>query len=484
MTSNRSTSQPPPSDRQFLDDLDDAIFSFREIQAEMNYKQAQDSLRSLVGHFDLTARERTGLENDLDRLTRMLDKLDRAVVQIAAFGLVGRGKSSLLNALVGREVFEVGPLHGVTREIDSADWHLTQEPLERGDRSILRATFPSIGHSQIQLIDTPGIDEVDGRTREILARQVAERADLILFIIAGDLTKVEYNALKRLREVGKPMLLVFNKIDQYPEADRLAIYSKIRDERVRQLLSPEEIVMVAAAPSAIVATRKKDGSIKSQRRPSSPQIQELKLKILDILHREGKSLVALNTMLYANEVNEKVLERKLTLRDRAADSLIGRGVTIKATAVALNPVTAVDLLTGATIDVALIVSLSQLYGLPMTHASAVNLLQKIALSMGGIGASELLAALGLSGLKGLLGLSVPATVGGAIGPYVSVAIAQASVAGVSTYAIARAAKTYLANGASWGPDGPKAVVARILDSLDETSILNRIKEELSAKLGR
>ncbi|MFP4008772.1 MAG: DUF697 domain-containing protein, partial [Spirulinaceae cyanobacterium] len=113
----------------------------------------------------------------------------------------------------------------------------------------------------------------------------------------------------------------------------------------------------------------------------------------------------------------------------------------------------------------------------------VQLLRKIALSMGGISASELLATLGLSGLKGLLGLSIPATGGVSLIPYLSVAIAQGSVAGVSSYAIGNITKTYLANGASWGPDGPKAIVSRILDSLDETSILNRIKEELSAKLG-
>ncbi len=68
-------------------------------------------------------------------------------------------------------------------------------------------------------------------------------------------------------------------------------------------------------------------------------------------------------------------------------------------------------------------------------------------------------------------------------PYLSVAITQASVAGVSSYGIGQVAKTYLANGATWGPDGPKAVVSRILASLDETSILNRIKAELVAKLG-
>jgi hypothetical protein len=59
---------------------------------------------------------------------------------------------------------------------------------------------------------------------------------------------------------------------------------------------------------------------------------------------------------------------------------------------------------------------------------------------------------------------------------------QAGVAGFSSYAIGQVTKTYLANGASWGPDGPKAVVTRIIESLDETTIMGRIKEELQEKL--
>jgi hypothetical protein len=45
-------------------------------------------------------------------------------------------------------------------------------------------------------------------------------------------------------------------------------------------------------------------------------------------------------------------------------------------------------------------------------------------------------------------------------------------------------KAYLANGATWGPDGPKAVVSQILSTLNETSILNRIKDELLIKVRR
>lgn len=466
------------------EDLQQAIISFEEIQAEINYKHAQDALHGIVHQLDLTPTEQHGLESEIDHLVTLLDKLDQSRIQIAAFGMVGRGKSSVLNALLGQDVFECGPLHGVTRSIETANWEVTQESIGNTNQDIVRVAFPVVGNASIQLVDTPGIDEVDGKTREALAHQIAKQSDLILFVIAGDITKVEYEALSQLRDVGKPMILVFNKIDQYPEADRHLVYRKIRDERVKQLLSPNEIVMVAASPLVAHAVRQSDGSLKMQRHRGKAQIEELKLKILEILHREGKSLIALNTMLYADEVNEQVVARKMAIRAEAANQVISKAVMTKAFAIALNPVTVLDLFTGAIIDVAMILALSRLYGIPMTQQAAIRLLQKIAFSMGGISASELLASFGLSSLKGILGLSAPATGGISLAPYLSVAITQAGVAGVSSYAIGQVTKTYLANGASWGPDGPKAVVTRILESLDEASILNRIKAELTARLGK
>lgn len=478
----KSDSEPINKEKGQNDELDEVIFTFEEITAEINYKQAQDSLRSIVQQIDLTAEEQSGLESEINYLTAMLDKLEQSVVQIAAFGMVGRGKSSVLNALLGENVFQTGPLHGVTRTIGSANWELTEESLGNSDQEILRVSLPSSEQASIQLVDTPGIDEVDGETRELMAHQIAKQADLILFIIAGDITKVEYNALSRLREVGKPMLLVFNKIDQYPATDRAAIYNTICSDRVKELLTPEEVVMVAASPLERRGVRQADGSIRVKTQQGTPQVQELKGKILEILHHEGKSLVALNTMLYADEVNEQILQRKLEIRSEAAEALIWKAVMTKAVAVALNPVTVLDLFTGAVVDVAMILALSRLYGIPMTQSAAIALLQKIAISMGGISASEVLTTLGLSSLKGLLGLSTSVTGGASLIPYVSVAITQAGVAGVSSYAIGHVSNTYLANGASWGLDGPKAVVKNILDSLDEESILNRIKGELQSKL--
>lgn len=465
-------------------ELEKTLLSFEEITDELNYRKAQNSLRSLISNLDLTAEEQSGLESEIERLTQMLDKLEQSVVQIAAFGMVGRGKSSVLNALVGQDIFPTGALHGVTRTIDTADWKLTPEQIAHTSENLQRLTITGSQGGEIQLIDTPGIDEVNGEARETLACDLAQRVDLILFIVSGDITQVEYRALAKLREAGKPMLLVFNKIDQYPEADRIAIYQKIKEERVRELISPDEIIMVAASPIEVRGVKDHTGKLKVQRIRGDSQIESLKLKIIELLEREGMSLLALNSMLFADQVNEQLLQRKLVIRDRAANILINRGMMVKAMAVALNPVTAFDLFSGAVIDVGIILSLSRLYGITMTQSGAVQLLKNIALSMGGISASELLATLGLSSVKGLLGLTIPATGGLSFAPYLSVAIAQGGVAGVSSYAIGQVTKTYLANGASWGEQSPKVVVQKILDSLDEKSILNRIKTELRAKLNR
>lgn len=154
----------------------------------------------------------------------------------------------------------------------------------------------------------------------------------------------------------------------------------------------------------------------------------------------------------------------------------------KAVAIAVNPVTVLDLFSSAVIDGAMILTLSRLYGISMTQQGAIELLQKILISMGGVTATELLGILGLGSLKGFLGLAAPATGGASLLPYMTIALTQAGIGGVASYSIGQVSKTYLANGATWGPDGPKAVVDRILASLDEASILNRIKDELKAKL--
>ncbi|MFN6185344.1 MAG: dynamin family protein, partial [Microcystis sp.] len=169
----------PSLDRAWnTEDLEQALRGVGTIQEELNYNQARNSLSKLVDRLDLTSIEKIGLEAEIDHLVALLEKLDRSLIQIAAFGLVGRGKSSILNALVGQEIFTTGPLHGVTRTIKGVNWQLSSDDTFP---NLARLTLNGQGNAQVQLLDTPGIDEVDGQTREILACQVAQQVDLILF---------------------------------------------------------------------------------------------------------------------------------------------------------------------------------------------------------------------------------------------------------------------------------------------------------------
>jgi hypothetical protein len=476
----------PPADletwSEVEENLEHIIGTFQNLQDDLNYRRAREALEDLVSRIDLGPRERTGLDSALHNLTGLMDKLEHTVVHIAVFGLVGRGKSTLLNALLGQDIFATGPTHGVTQTVEGTTWSVSHEVVGDDTPDVLRVSLQSMGNSRIELIDTPGLDEVGGATREAMARRIAEQVDLILFVIAGDISRVEYDALVTLRQASKPIVLVFNKVDQYPQADRQTIFNTLKDERLRGLISPDEIVMTAASPLVVKAVPQADGQMNHDLVRGQPQIDALKLKILDILQREGKALIALNTLLYAEAVSGEILQRKQEICDRIAEDTIWNGVMIKALAIALNPITMADLFSGAIIDVSLILTLSRLYGLPMTQPGAIKLLRQIAFGLGGMSMGELVVSLGLSSLKGVLGASSVATGGLALAPYIPVALTQAAIAGGFTYSIGQITKTYLINGASWGPDGPRAVVQSILDNLDETSILNRIKDELKAKL--
>jgi len=453
---------------------------FAQLTDDLKYEQAIASVTTLISKLDLSKRERASLKTDINHLHGILKKLENEVVHIAVFGMVGRGKSSLLNALVGQQIFSTGPIHGVTQQAESIHWDTNI--YGNVPENVYKATLAGQQASRVELIDTPGIDEVGGDERQAIAQKIAHQADLILFVIAGDLTQLEYDALSELRQAGKPILLVFNKADQYPEGDRQQILTAIKEDRLADLLPESNIVTAAAAPLITRATRDADGKLSQSIERGKPDISDLKLKVLEILQREGKALVALNTLLYADEINEQVVAQKLTLRDRAADDTIWKITLTKSVAVALNPLMVVDLLGGAAVDIALIIALAKIYDLEMTQKGAAELLRKIAVAMGGLTLSELAVSFGLSGLKSVLAAASIPTGGLTATPYVSVALTQAAVSGVSTYAIAQVTKTYLANGATWGNNSPKIVVAKILDDLDEDSIMSQIRAELAEKL--
>lgn len=423
------------------------------------------------------------LKADLEQLSISLNKLESNVARVAVFGLVSRGKSAVLNALLGQKVLPTGPLNGVTRSPQSIVWSPYGTDSQKTNRS---------QSLQIELIDTPGLDEIDGQTRAEMAQAIARQADLILFVVAGDITRTEYQALCELRQAQKPLLLVFNKIDLYPEQNRQAIYQSLQrlagtraqGETLQRLLSTNEIVLVAADPAPVqVRVEQPNAKATYEWETPPPQVDRLKEKILEILSQEGRALMALNALVQVRDAETRLASQIIEVHQSEAEDLIWKFVRYKAIAVAANPFAVLDVFGGVVSDLAMIRALAELYGLPVTRHEAGKLWKTILLSSG----SLLLTEIG-SGLILGVGKSAAAAAAGVdssngITAYLGTAIAQAGFAGFGAYAVGKATQIYLERGCSWGPQGANTVIQELLKQLDVNTITYRIRQDLSEKLG-
>lgn len=415
--------------------------------------QMRRSLEAMLEDPKIPATVREALEPEYAELKVMLDKIEHGHVHIGVFGRVSVGKSSLLNALMGQPKFSVSPLHGETKNAQTSD------PVEIAD-------------GQVFFIDTPGIDEIAGETREQLARDVAERCDLLLFCVEGDLTATELTALRSLLKASRPLLLVLNKADRYTQDEQRALLQRLQ-EHSAGLIAPDNVVMASADPAErIYLETLPGGTERETRRQPSADIEALKERLWHVLERDGKALVALNAGIFAGKVSDEIAQRITAIKRQAASSMIRRYCLAKGAAVALNPVPVTDLAAAAALDVTMVYHLSHVYGLPMTRSEAGKLVAMIftqlALLMGTVWAMHLLS----SALKTIsAGFSVAVT-----------ALGQGAVAWYATYVVGRAARAYLENGASWGPDGPKTAVRNILDGIDRDSIIGEAREELARLL--
>ena len=423
------------------------------MSADTHLDQARDSLELLLQDKRLPPEARAELADDFSQVQAMLDKLEHGHIHIAVLGRVSVGKSSVLNALIGEQRFSTSALHGETKQNEIAQW----DEQESGS---------------LFLIDTPGINEIDGEARERMAREVSQRSDLVLFVIDGDMTDSEYSALQGLAQEHRPLLLVLNKCDRYSAAQREDLRNSLLS-RLEQIIAPENLVEVAADPAPrIVITVDAEGREIESERPSPPVVTDLKDRIWEILEAEGKTLAALNASLFAGDLSDKVGARVLATRKQLGEKVIRNYSLVKGIAVAINPVPIADLVSAVAVDVSMVAHLSEVYGLPMTRSQSGTLIKAISGQLLLLMGTTWLVHLASSLLKaGSAGLSTVLTAG-----------AQGAVAYYSTYVVGRAAEDYLAAGCSWGEDGPKQVIRNILDSIDRDSMLASARKDILARI--
>ncbi len=417
--------------------------------------EANRNLRELLEDTRVPAAVRAELQAEFDEIEALSDKLRREEIHVAAFGRVGAGKSSLLNALVGESLFTTSPLHGETRAANQAHWQ-------------------AIEHGRVELIDTPGIDELNGESRAELATSVARRADILLMVCEGDLTQVEFEALKTLANRKRPLLLVLNKSDRYT-VDELELLLRHLRERCAGLIPAGHVLAAAADPRPETIVRvDASGQESEHTRPRPVDVGQLRDRLWTVLEREGKTLAALNAALFASELDSTIARRIVEARRAVAEKIIRNYCLAKGVAVAANPVPVADLLAAAGIDIALVLHLGEVYGFRLSRREASGLLLTIAANLAALMGAYWGINLVSSALKTVsAGLSTTLTVS-----------AQGALAWYATYLTGTIAESWFAKGKAWDEGGPRETVRRILDTLDRDSILLSAKEEIAALLGK
>jgi small GTP-binding protein len=175
-------------------------------QREQDLRAREQELLDRLAH----GLERFGADVDSDDLRRFRearDQLDGLFLLVVA-GEFNSGKSSFINALLGERVLP----EGVTPTTDRIYGPEATEQLI--EAFLLDRTYPADVLREITVVDTPGTNAII-RRHEQLTRDFIPRADLVLFVTSADrpFTESERGFLEQIREWGKKIVFVVNKID-------------------------------------------------------------------------------------------------------------------------------------------------------------------------------------------------------------------------------------------------------------------------------
>ncbi|MGC9258966.1 MAG: dynamin family protein [Phycisphaerae bacterium] len=213
---------------------------------------------------------------------QILTKLAEDRFTLAVVGQFKRGKSSLINALIGSELLSTGLLpltsaitilrFGVRPRLVirwmnssledekpvSALPEFVTEQGNPGNRKQIRAVYvenmsPFLRRG-VELVDTPGIGsaiEANTATTEAFIPQ----CDAVIFVTSVDtpMTESEREFLRRLRHDVKKIFCVVNKIDLLPEPQLFQVMEFVRSQ-IKSCLGPEALIFSVSAHCSLSPT--------------------------------------------------------------------------------------------------------------------------------------------------------------------------------------------------------------------------------------
>lgn len=209
-------------------------------------------LQLALARFSATAEDRAALEKSV----RQLDELFLLVV----VGEFNSGKSAFINALFGEPLLEEGVTPTTTR-IHLLKYGQTYEPVAV-DNGVDVFTVPATMLEEINIVDTPGTNAIY-REHETITKEFIPRADLVLFVTSVDrpFTESERKFLELIRNWGKKVVIVLNKIDILDGPEDITRIRQFIAENARTLLGFTPDIFPVSARQALQAKRQEDPAL-------------------------------------------------------------------------------------------------------------------------------------------------------------------------------------------------------------------------------
>jgi small GTP-binding protein len=192
--------------------------------------------RLLVELRETLEREQADERRRVDELLATLEDLFTIVI----VGEFNAGKSSLINALFGEKLRTEGPIP--VDDVISILRYGEQASMKRLSDYVVEQFYPVELLRNITLVDTPGTNSIVQRHQEITEDYIP-RADLVLFVTSIDrpLSESERRFLEYIREWGKKVVFVLNKIDTKTDEEIIEVVDYLRSN-VRAIFGFDAVI--------------------------------------------------------------------------------------------------------------------------------------------------------------------------------------------------------------------------------------------------
>jgi len=179
----------------------------------LNQKQEKilDEIRLIIGKLKQTLVSFGAAIEDKDHLEQSAQQIDDLFLLVVV-GEFNSGKSAFINALLGEKVLEEG-VTPTTTKVNLLRYGSSQarNALEK-DLHLIQAPINLL--SDISIVDTPGTNAII-REHESITINYVPRSDFVFFVTSADrpLTDSEKNFMKTIKDWGKKVVIILNKID-------------------------------------------------------------------------------------------------------------------------------------------------------------------------------------------------------------------------------------------------------------------------------